>query len=467
MNVQQKIAAAGLAALIAAGIGCSPAEPAAQQAIARAEQLAAKYIDYNLMITMNADAAQQAAELDAQPPRQRGSLWGLPVVVKDNIDVFGLPTTGGTPALADHYPDADAGVVARLRSAGAIVLGKSNLHELAYGITSKNYAFGAVHNGRDFDLISGGSSGGTAAAIALGVVSAGLGTDTGGSTRIPAALNGIVGFRPTLGRYPNSGLLTISSSRDTAGPMAKDVSALIALDAVMAAQPAETKPMPLAGVRLGLPHEYFYDRLDPLVATAMAQLITKLEAAGVVMVEADMAGIGELNDAIGFPLVLFETGELLPQFMAKARPELSNADFIAAIASPDVKAAVSAAFSGAISETDYSTARDQLRPQLQQLYATYFERNQLDALLVPTVALTARAIDEIGDMVEWGGEQRPAFQSYIRNTDPSSNAGIPSLSLPLPVPEGARQVGAMLDGPVGSDVRLLQLGLAIEQLLEE
>jgi mandelamide amidase len=233
----------------------------------------------------------------------------------------------------------------------------------------------------------------------------------------------------------------------------------------MADEPPQAVPAELAGLRLGVPREYFYEQLEPAVATAMAELMAALSEAGVVLVEANLDGIDELNEAIGFPLVLFETGQLLPQFLAEARPALSRAEFVDSIASPDVRAAVSAAFSGAISEQSYSAARDQLRPQLQSLYADYFARHQVAAVLVPTVPLTARAIDSTADTVEWNGQQQPTFQSYIRNTDPSSNAGIPSLSLPLPVAAGERAVGAMLDGPADSDVRLLQIGLAIEALL--
>jgi len=457
-----------IAALTAATVlgGCQPRDEAVTR-ISAALEKTAKFGDYNTLITISDRALEQAAEQDQLAAKLRGPLWAQPIVVKDNIDVAGLPTTGGTPALADYYPDQDAGVVARLREAGAIVLGKSNLHELAYGVTSKNFAYGAVHNAHDFSLIAGGSSGGTAVAIALGIVDAGLGTDTGGSTRIPAALNGIAGFRPTLGRYPSSGLLTISSSRDTAGPMAKDVGHLIALDAVMAAQPPVTEPLDLRGLRLGIPREYFYEGLEPAVDNAMRGLMEKLTAAGVELIEASVGGIGALNDAIGFPLVLYETGQSLPEFLSNAVPQLTPAAFLETIASPDVKISVSAAFSGVISQQAYTAARDELRPRLQALYAAYFERNQLDAALVPTTPLTARPIEESLNTVEWNGEPQPTFQSYIRNTDPSSNAGIPSLTLPLPVSAGEKAVGAMLDGPVGSDARLLQIGLAIELLLAE
>ena len=181
-------------------------------------------------------------------------------------------------------PAVDAEVVARLKAAGAIILGKSNMHELAYGITSNNAYFGAVGNITDKEYIAGGSSGGSAVAVAAGITNASLGTDTGGSVRIPAALNGLVGFRPTTERYPSDGLTLISQTRDTVGTIARTVGEVALLDAVLTGQALDGQTADLIGLRLGVPKAYFYDNLEPAIAEQMSALLTALERAGVDLV---------------------------------------------------------------------------------------------------------------------------------------------------------------------------------------
>ena len=412
---------------------------------------------YNTFITVNPGLPAPASD--------QGPLAGMYIAVKDNIHVAGMPNTAGTLLLKDFVPTEDAAVIARLKAAGAQIIGKNNMHELAYGITSNNAAYGAVHNGVNFKYMAGGSSGGTAAAVALGMASAGLGTDTGGSSRIPAALNGLVGFRPTTGRYPTSGMTMISNTRDTAGPMTHTVADAALMDRVLSADATVDPAVDLSTLRVGVPRGYFYENLDPDVSRVTEQVLARLASVGVKLIEADIEGIGDLNEKVGFPLVLFETSQLLPAYLEKYQPGATVEQLIAQIASPDVKQVVSDAMGGAIPEAVYLDARDVQRPLLQQAYADYFGSQAVDAIIFPTTPLPAVPLGADMSTVELNGAQVPAFPTYIRNTDPSSNAGIPGITIPAGVSGKGLPIGIELDGPAGSDRKLLAIAAAVEALL--
>src|SRR3954471_6586235 len=305
-------------------------------AIERAEQVK----DLNAFIFLNKDGAlASAAEIDEG---RSGPLAGLPIVIKDNINTRDYPTTAGTPALQHAQPHAQAPSFERLFKAGAIIIGKTNLHELAFGITSTNLSSfaGPVKNPYDKTRIPGGSSGGTAAAIAAGIVTCGLGSDTGGSTRIPAALTGTVGLRPSVGnggtqrRYKDTNMVVpISHTRDTVGPMGRMVADVALLDSVITGAPMAVAE-PLRGKRFGIAAS-LWAGLDRDVEDVMKAARQKLEGAGAVFVEADMVGLFEQNAKVSFPLALHEPIEDFPAYLkASDIPHITLADIAAKIASP-------------------------------------------------------------------------------------------------------------------------------------
>ena len=443
---------------------------AVQAALERAEQLK----DLNAFIILNKDGAlAAAAKVDSG--EKTGALAGLPIVVKDNINTADMPTTAGTPALQNARPTGNAPSLQKLLDAGAIMIGKTNMHELAFGITSTNLSpfAGPVKNPYDKTRIPGGSSGGTAAAVAARIVSCGLGSDTGGSTRVPAALTGTVGLRPSVGnggperRYDDANLVVpISHTRDTIGPMGRTVADVALLDSVITGT-ATAQAEPLRGKRLGIPAS-FWSGLDRDVEVIAKAAREKLAEAGVVLVDADMAGLFEQNAKVSFVVALHEPIADIPAYLKASGIEaITLADIAGKIASPDVAGAFGAITADAFGAAYPDAIRVQ-RPALQKIYEAYFRDNNLDSILFPTTIAPAPVIDtEKGssEMSINGDKPVPTFDTMIRNTDPGSNAGIPGLSLFAGMTPGGLPVGLEIDGRLGSDTKLLGLGLSIEGIL--
>jgi len=448
----------------------------------------------NAMIFLNeAEALKAAKAVDADKAAGKtlGALAGLPIVVKDNINTKDMKTTGGTSALRHHQPKTNAPSLQKLVDAGAIVLGKSNLHEWAFGITSTNFTLGTDQSGTaarpcknpyDNTRIPGGSSGGTAVAVAARFAPAGLGTDTGGSTRVPASFCGIAGFRPSVGdgagqgrRYPDTAndALPISTTRDTVGPMGRTVADLALLDAVITGGAVPTAKA-LKGLKIGLPAAFWTD-LDDSVRTVATAAKKKLADAGVVFVDADLTGIIALNDTLSFPIALHEPVAAIPAYLsANSAPVTTVAQVQAGLASPDVVGAFGA-IAGDVFAAAYAAAmvpNTGGRAQLQKLYKDYFAAQGVACVLFPTTIVTAPKIDVVegssaGKLPYTVGgvakqTARDTFSTCILNTDPCTNAGIPSLSIPAGLTESGMPVGMQIDGPLGSDTDLLSIGMGIE-----
>ncbi len=437
---------------------------AAEYAEALADRVA-KRADLNALQNFDANYVVRAAT-EAHENYPDAALSGLPVVAKDNINTTTYPTSGGTSALLDHTPATDAGAIQRINSAGGFIGAKAGMHELAFGITSNNAVTGAVRNPTDPTMIPGGSSGGTAAAIAAGIFPAGLGTDTGGSCRIPAALCGVIGFRPTSGRYDGDGVIPISHTRDTVGSIARSVRDIVLFDGVLSGDGTEVANIDLANVTLGVPRQMLFDNLDPVVAKVVDDQLSVLSAAGAKLVEVSFEPIWPHNEAFSFPVVFYEVMRDLPAYLAEHAPDVSFDTLVAGIGSPDVAGAIGSQLGDeAMPEAAYRAAMDVHRPAMRQIYGQVFEEHGLDAIVFPTTPLPARPIGE-DETVTLNGEQVPTFPTYIRNTDLGSNVGAPGISLPCPIKSGL-PVGIEFDALPGMDRLLLALARAAEKAMAQ
>jgi Asp-tRNA(Asn)/Glu-tRNA(Gln) amidotransferase A subunit family amidase len=433
----------------------------AEECIARTATAAS----LNVYASFDAEALRvQARQADARlAAGERLPLLGIPIALKDNIDAVGWPCSAGTGALQGRAPKADAELVGRLRAAGALIAGKLGMHELAFGITSHNTVTGAVHNPWDQERIPGGSSGGSAAVIAARLVPGAIGTDTGGSVRVPAALCGVVGLRPTVGRVPGGGIAPISATRDTGGPLARSVRDCALIDAVLCGESAPLPAVSLRGLRLGVPRSPFWDDLENGVQERADAALAALRGAGVDLVEMDLPGVAEASAEASFPIALYEFVRDMRQYLGSRQRGITLEQLIAGVGSPDVAGAVGTLLSGgAIPEAVYQQAL-QSRQRLQALYRDAFEQHRLSALLFPTTPRTAARIGE-DETVMLNGRALPTFLTFIRNTDPGSNAALPGITLPIGL-AGGLPVGLALDGPAGSDRRLLAIAAAVEAAL--
>lgn len=408
-------------------------------------------------------ARQAAANVDAQiASGRRLPLAGVPFVIKDNLFTSDMPTRGASPALLGFGATCNATAVQQLLDAGAVPLGKANMHELAFGITSANGHFGAVRNPHDPARIAGGSSGGTASAVAAGIPF-GLGTDTGGSVRIPAAFCGVAGLRPTPRRYSTHGVLALSPTRDTVGTIAHSIDDLLLLDAVLTGDATEPAPVALAGLRIGVPDAPYFDGLDPAVAEMTERALAALTNAGARLIPLAARALHEADEACGFPIAGFEALAYWQRFSAE-RLDLPFAEFVARLGSDDVRHIFRTLIDAPPSSDAYAAAIDVLR-SIVRWYDQAFHRTGVDCIALPTVQCEA-------PLVAASGHDLPPDAAYalfarvIRQTGPATLGGVPSVSVPAGLSKHTGvPVGLMLEGSAGNDRRLLAIAREVERLL--
>jgi mandelamide amidase len=446
--------------------GALTSERYAQALLARCQSAHA----LNAFITLEPARVLEAARARDHERRagvKPGPLFGLPIPVKDSVNTRDYPTTGGTPALRHFRPAEDAPVVAALRTAGALVLGKTNLHELSYGWTSNNLAFGAVRNPYDQSRIPGGSSGGTAAAIAARLAPLGIAEDTEGSIRVPAAFCGIAGFRPTTGRYSTRGCVPISPLFDQVGPHARSVADLALFDSVVANDWQRLDAARLKGVRLGVVRDYWFTDLDPEVERQTGLALARLKEAGAQIVETTLPGLASLIDLTTDPVQNHDVREALARYLKEYGAGV-DFDTLIAQASPDIqqvfKSDVLPGGANFVTEAKYAAARDRYLPALRRLYADYFTRTGVAAMVFPTTLVPAPRIGE-ETTVDVGGRPLPFDTAVARNIAPGSTAGLPGLVLPVGLTRAGLPVAIEFDAPAGADRALLALGLSAELAL--
>lgn len=408
-----------------------------------------------------------ADRIDRLEVGTRPELSGVPYVAKDIIDTAGVRTTGGTSALRNHIPISDAPVIEALNAGGAIMAGKANLHELSFGITSNNGVFGPVRNPHDQSKIAGGSSGGSAAAVAAGLVPCALAADTGGSSRLPAALCGVVGYRPTLGRYSAAGLVPISWTRDTVGVIAQTVNDVRAVDSVLAHRPIAHDSNPagdLRDVRIGRPAHICIQDLDPDVFRTYTATLDALSAAGATVVELDLAAEFETANRIGLPIALYEFPIAVARYLADSGNPIDMESLGAGIGSPDVRAVWSAVWDNPVDRTDYDAVLDELK-QIKLSYAAKLTDADVTALCFPTSPVVAQPIGH-DNTVELNGEYVAPFPLYTTYANLAGVLGTPGISLPAGMSEAGLPIGIEFDGLAGDDARLLSLTDRFAQVLE-
>jgi aspartyl-tRNA(Asn)/glutamyl-tRNA(Gln) amidotransferase subunit A len=414
----------------------------------------------NAMITVldqSARAQAQAADRELASGTDRGPLHGIPVAVKDVFETRGVRTTAGSVIFMHHVPDRDATVVEKLAAAGAVLIGKTGMHELAYGVTSNNPHFGAVRNPWDTDRIPGGSSGGSGAAVSADMVFMAMGTDTGGSIRIPAAFCGTVGLKPTTGRVSRYGVLPLDFSLDHMGPLTRSVrDAAVTLAAIAGFDPRDETsseqplgpylPAPdcsIRNVRIGLPQNFYLERLDPDVDMAVRRMAATAETLGARVIPVRVSDIEALN-TVGRVILLAEASAVMEKYIGNR--DQFGADVLSLLDQGRLLPA-----------TDYVNAQ-RLRRVMQREYAQLWSK--IDCLFTPTTPMAAPRIGEkTVSLGEFTDDVRLATTRFVRGINV---LGLPAISMPCGADRRGLPLGLQIVGRPFDEALILQVAAALE-----
>jgi len=403
-------------------------------------------------------ARERAKRADEELARGegRGPLHGIPIAVKDLFCTKGVPTTGGSLLFEDHVPDHDAAVVERLCAGGAVLVGKTGMHELAYGITSGNPHFGAIRNPWDRDRIPGGSSGGSGAAVAAGMVSMAMGSDTGGSIRIPASFCGVVGLKPTYGRVSRHGAMPLGFSLDHMGPLTRsvrDAGAVLNViagydprDETSSRRPVEnyvpdTDPS-IRGLRIGFPENFYFERLDPDVEAAVRAALQAGASRGAEIVPVRVPDIAAIN-TVARVILLAEASALLEPHLEQR--DLFGADVLALLDQGRLLPA-----------TDYINAQ-RLRRAIEREFAGLWPR--VDCLFTPTTPITAPRIGET--TVTVGSEPEDVRLAATRLVRAINALGLPAVSIPCGADRRGLPIGLQIVGQPFAEGLVLRVAQAL------
>jgi aspartyl-tRNA(Asn)/glutamyl-tRNA(Gln) amidotransferase subunit A len=415
----------------------------------------------SLITITEEDALNEAAERDKEFAAgiDRGPFHGIPTAHKDIFYTCGIRTTGGSLNFRTFVPGYDATVVDKLRTGGAISIGKTNLHELAYGTTSKNPHYGFVLNPRDTDRIPGGSSGGSAALVAAGFLPMSLGTDTGGSIRIPASYCGITGLKPTYGRVSRYGVLPLAFSLDHVGPLGSCVEdCALAMNEIAGPDPRDASctpfpppgfnlpPLPhLKGVRVGIPKNFYFDCVDDEVAAAVKRSISEMERRGASLSEVQLPDMHEVNAAAR----VVQLSEVAALYVNYTDSALFGDDVWALIQQGKMIAA-----------HEYVNAQ-----RIRTLFRHDFDAlwQEIDILAAPTTPVSAPRIDEV--TVQIGSQQENTRMASTRLVRAINFLGEPALSMPCGNTRNGLPIGLQLIAPPFTEPKLLQIARTIEPAL--